>query len=334
MTTRWRAVWDAALDRTIYYSFDRGGFERHARGFRAADVEVDARGKLFLVTGANSGIGFATAEGLARRGAALWLLCRDGMRGRRALRELQRRTGSRALHLARLDVSDLRSVRSFAARFPDVAVDGLIHNAGILPDARQLTADGIESTLATNVVGPFLLTRLLWPHLAAANAARVIWVSSGGMYARRLSLADVDWTARRFDGVAAYAQSKRMQVVLAEQFAARAAGTRIGVHAMHPGWADTPAVRTALPRFHRWMDGRLRSPEQGADTALWLALCPRLETPGGRFWFDRAPQPTHLLPFTRESAAEREALWAFCERRAGLSGARGEQARTMRKRSA
>ena len=141
------------------------------------------------------------------------------------------------------------------------------------------------------------------------------------MYGTRLSLTDPNWTARRFDGVSAYAQTKRMQVVLAEQLAERGAAAGIGVHAMHPGWADTPAVRSSLPRFHRWMRGRLRTPEQGADTVLWLAVRPAREVPSGRFWLDRAPQPTHLAPLTRESAAERAALWAFCERHAGLTPA-------------
>lgn len=319
-------LWDAVLDRSIFFSFDRGGFERHARRFRPADLDVDCRGKVCLITGANSGIGFATAEGLARRGATVWLLCRDAGRGRLALRELQRRVAGADLHLARLDVSDLGAVRAFAARSAPRAVDVLVHNAGVLPDERGLTADGIETTLATNVIGPFLLTQLLRPRLAAARDARVIWVSSGGMYGSRLSLADPDWTARPFDGVAAYAQTKRMQVVLAELLAERGAG--IGVHSMHPGWADTPAVRSSLPRFHYWMANRLRTAEQGADTVLWLAVRPGREIPSGRFWLDRAPQPTHILPFTRESAAERETLWPFCEQRAGLTPARTTQRRS------
>ena len=323
-----RPLLDAALDRSIVFSFDRGGFERHSRAFRVADLDVDCRGRVCLVTGANSGIGFAAAEGLARRGATVWMLCRDANRGRRALRELQRRVRGADLHLARLDVSDLGAVRAFAARSAPRAIDVLVHNAGVLPDQRAVTADGIETTLATNVVGPFLLTQLLWPRLAAARDARVVWVSSGGMYGSRLSLVDADWTARPFDGVAAYAQTKRMQVVLAEMLAARGARDGVGVHSMHPGWADTPAVRSSLPRFHAWMQGRLRTPEQGADTVLWLSVRPGRELPAGRFWLDRAPQPTHLLPFTRESDAQREALWAFCEERAGLTAARAANRRS------
>ena len=310
---------NSLLDGSILWSFDRSGFERHARDFRPSDVAADCAGLVCLVSGANSGIGYAAAEGLARRGATVWLLCRDRLRGQRAVRELRQRTGSRALHLAQVDLADLASVRRLAARFSAARVDVLVHNAGVLPAARQCTADGLESTLATNVAGPFLLTRLLWPRLLAAPAGRVIFVSSGGMYGTRLSLDDLDWQRRRFDGVAAYAQTKRMQVVLTELFAARAAATRLSIHCMHPGWADTPAVRTSLPRFYRWMRHRLRTAEQGADTLVWLALCARVAQQSGAFWFDRTAQPTHLLPLTRERPADRERLWQLCEAWTGLA---------------
>ena len=89
------------------------------------------------------------------------------------------------------------------------------------------------------------------------------------------------------------------------------------VHAMHPGWADTPSVRSSIPRFWQVMRKRLRTPEQGADTIVWLAVAPAL--PSGRFWFDRAPQPTHLLPFTTERPRDRARLWRMCTRLAGLA---------------
>ncbi|MFN8642396.1 MAG: SDR family NAD(P)-dependent oxidoreductase [Candidatus Binatia bacterium] len=317
---------DAVLDRSILFSFDRSGFERHAARFRPGDLEVDGRGRVCLVTGANSGIGFAAAEGLARSGATVWMLCRDLRRGRQALDALRRRVAGADLRLARLDVSDLGAVRSVAASAAPPRIDALVHNAGVLPAQRTCTADGIETTLATNVIGPFLLTQLLWSRLAATPDARVVWVSSGGMYATRLSLADPNWERRPFDGVAAYAQTKRMQAVLAEEMAARGAADGIGVHAMHPGWADTPAVRTSLPRFHRWMHQRLRTPEQGADTVVWLATRPGQEIPSGRFWLDRTVQPTHLLPFTRERADERAALWELCADRATAGAAQRRRA--------
>ena len=317
------AILDWVLDRSVVFSFDRSGFLRHARSFRAGDLDGDLTGRVCLVTGANSGIGREAATGLASRGAEVWLLCRDRRRGEEAVTSIRQATGNRRVHLEVVDVSHLAAVRAFAARFAPTRVDVLIHNAGVLPATRLETPDGLELTLATNVIGPFLLTHLLRGKLAAAGGARVIFVSSGGMYAQRLSLDDLQWTQRPFDGVTAYAQTKRMQVILTELLARRWARAGIVVHAMHPGWADTPSVRSSIPRFWRLMRKRLRTPEQGADTLVWLAAAPPaalpVALPSGQFWFDRAPQPTHLLPFTTERPRDRARLWRTCKRLAGLA---------------
>ena len=313
------AILDWVLDRSVIFSFDRSGFLRHARSFRPRDLDIDLTGRVCLVTGANSGIGREAATGLAARGAEVWLLCRDRARGEEAVMSIRQATGNRRVHLEVVDMSHLAAVRAFAARFAPTRVDVLIHNAGVLPAARQETPEGVELTLATNVIGPFLLTHLLHAKLAAAGGARVIFVSSGGMYAQRLSLDDLQWTQRPFDGVTAYAQTKRMQVILTELLARRWARAGIAVHAMHPGWADTPSVRSSIPRFWRLMRKRLRTPEQGADTLVWLALAPPAVLQSGQFWFDRAPQQTHLLPFTAERPRDRARLWRTCQHLAGLA---------------
>lgn len=316
-------VRDVILDRSIVWSFDRSGFLRHARRFRPEDVDVDLTGRVCLVTGANSGIGRAAATALAARRADVYLLCRDRARGEEAVSSIRGATGNAGVHVEVVDVSHLASVRAFVERYAPSHVDVLIHNAGVLPATRQETPEGLELTLATNVVGPFLLTHLLHAKLAAAGGARVIFVSSGGMYAQTLSLDDLQWTRRRFDGVTAYAQTKRMQVVLTEMLARRWSRAEIAVHCMHPGWADTPAVRSSIPRFYRVMRNRLRTPEEGADTVVWLAAA-RATMPSGRFWLDRAPQPTHLLPFTVEEPRDRARLWRTCQRLAGF-GPRSSQ---------
>jgi dehydrogenase/reductase SDR family protein 12 len=314
-----RKILDTVLDRTILFSFDRSGFLRHASRFGPGDLDVDLTGRICVVTGANSGIGRAAATALAARDAEVWLLCRDLGRGEEAVASIRKTTGNERVQLAVVDVSHLAAVHAFVEGFAPARVDVLIHNAGVLPATRQENPEGLELTLATNVTGPFLLTHLLHAKLAAATGARVIFVSSGGMYAQRLSLDDLQWTQRPFDGVTAYAQTKRMQVVLTELLARRWARARIAVHAMHPGWADTPSVRSSIPRFWQLMRQRLRTPEQAADTIVWLAVTPRL--PSGRFWFDRAPQPTHLLPFTTERPRDRARLWRLCTRLAGLTPA-------------
>jgi NAD(P)-dependent dehydrogenase (short-subunit alcohol dehydrogenase family) len=305
------------VDPFIVSSFDRTGFRIHSLTFQPDDLDVDLSGRRCVVTGANSGIGYETALALADLGAEVVLACRSRDRGEEAVQRIQKQTGNARVSLELLDVSDLGAVREAAARLASGPVDVLLHNAGALPDERVETRDGLELTFATHVVGPFLLTRLLRGSLEKSPESRVIWVSSGGMYTRRLNLEDPNWTRRDYDGVLAYAETKRAQVVLAELWAEELRQTPVVVNAMHPGWADTPSVKSSLPRFHRITRNILRTPAEGADTAVWLAACPRAHRWSGRFFFDRKARRTHLLPFTRESSEDRPALWKFCERLSG-----------------
>ena len=149
------------------------------------------------------------------------------------------------------------------------ALDILIHNAGVLVDRVTWTPDGLELTAALHVVRPFHLTRMALPALRRADSPRVIAVSSGGMYTQALRL---DWLRAGpvpFDGVRAYANAKRAQLDVTRWWAAQEPD--VAFHAMHPGWADTPGVTTSLPRFARMAGPLLRTPEQGADTIVWLA---------------------------------------------------------------
>jgi len=273
-------------------------------------------GEVVLVTGATSGLGLAAAQGFAALGAGVRMLARDPQRGERARAAVVAATGNADVEVCLCDVSDLASVRTFAAEFlaREERLDVLVNNAGVLPSTRTLSADGIELTFATNVVGPFLLTELLLPLLRESAPARIVNVSSGGMYTRKLDVANLQSTEGEFDGPAAYARTKRAQVVLTELLAQRLAGTGVVVHAMHPGWADTPGVQSSLPRFHTLMRPLLRTPEQGADTIVWLGAADEPARTSGEFWHDRRRRPTHRVPWTHESAADREALWAACQR--------------------
>ncbi|MBM4360390.1 MAG: SDR family NAD(P)-dependent oxidoreductase [Deltaproteobacteria bacterium] len=294
-------------------SFDRIGFERHRRHFHTSDLDVDLAGRTALVTGGNSGLGFATAQALARLGAHVVIACRDGDRGARACAQLRESTGSRRIELALLDVSSLDAVRDFTAMFAPSKLDILVHNAGLLPEARALTRDGLELTFATHVVGPHLLTAGLRPKLAESPDARIVFVSSGGMYTQRLDLEDLTWERRTYDGVRAYAQTKRMQVVLATRWSEALRGTTAHVYAMHPGWADTPGVVRSLPVFHALTRAVLRTSAEGADTIVWLCAVARPPEATGGFFFDRRQVREHLLPWTRETAAQRDELWRMCQ---------------------
>jgi dehydrogenase/reductase SDR family protein 12 len=298
-------------------SYTKLGYEVRSRGWDPSEL-APMDGKVALVTGATSGLGEAAAAGFARLGATVWLLVRNRERGEAGLARIAEQTGSDRLEVGICDLSEHRSVRGFADRFAAECprLDVLVNNAGVLTHERKLSRDGIELTLATNVVGPFLLTKLLVGALQASAPARVVNVSSGGMYAQRLPT-DLQSSDGRFRGAAAYARTKRMQVVLSELWAQRLQGTGVVVNAMHPGWVDTPGLRESLPGFRRLVGPLLRTPEQGADTIVWLAAAPRAAAESGGFWFDRRRRPTHVLPWTSESDVDRRRLWAGVERLIG-----------------
>lgn len=276
-------------------------------------------GKVVLVTGATSGLGEAAATGFARLGASVWLVARSRDRGDATQARIAEKTGSDVVHVAICDLADLRSIRRFSdqcAAEPG-RVDVLVHNAGVLTEDRSLSHDGIELTLATNVIGPFLLTKLLLPLLLRSAPTRVINVSSGGMYTQGLHLDDLQSARGRFRGTVAYARSKRIEVVLSKLWARRLDGTGVVVNAMHPGWVDTPGLRDSLPRFHRAVRRLLRTAQQGADTIVWLSSAPEAAHLSGRFWFDRARRRTHLQPWGKESDDDRRRLWGEIERLSG-----------------
>ena len=309
---------DDVLDRTVVAGFTNVGYRIRSRGWSATELER-MQGKVVLVTGASSGLGLAAAEGFARLGATVWLVVRSRERGEQARAGIVERSGNGDAHVRVCDLSELESVRQFAGRFRDqvLRLDVLVNNAGVMTEARGVSADGIELTLATNVVGPFLLTSLLIPLLEESAPARIINVSSGGMYTQRLRVDDLQSERGEFDGPEVYARSKRAEVILTELWAEQLAGTGVVVHAMHPGWSDTPGVRSSLPRFYQLTRPLLRTPAEGADTIVWLGAAAEPGGSSGRFWHDRRPRPTHWLRWTRETPQERERLLAECVRLSG-----------------
>lgn len=312
------SVLDTALDLSVVGGYTSIGYRIRRHSWSDSDLHrLD--GKVVLVTGGSSGVGFAAADWLARLGAVVWLAVRNAERGEMARTRIAQQAGSPEVHVGVCDLSSLRSIRRFASEFAAASprLDVLINNAGVLTPERGLSVDGVELTLATNVIGPFLLTSLLSETMEQSAPSRIVNVSSGGMYAQRLRVEDLQSERGSFDGAEVYARTKRAEVILTEMWADRLAGRGVVVHSMHPGWVDTPGLRSSLPRFHRLTRPLLRTPAQGADTIVWLASSDQALTSTGGFWHDRRRRPTHLLPRTRETPREREQLWAQC---ASLSG--------------
>lgn len=283
--------------------FTNLGYRLHSRRFD--DLETDMEGRVALVTGGTGGIGLATAAELSRLGATVLIAARNPEKLARAQDAVP---GSRTY---RTDLSSMADVRRFADDLlsSEDRLDVLVNNVGVLFPERQVTEEGIEATLATNLAGQFLLTNLLIPVLERSGEGRVISVGSGGMYTVRMSPGSLFAGSPDYKGATVYAQTKRGQVILTEMWAERTDRRSVLFHSMHPGWVQTEGVKTSLPTFNKVMFPLLRSPEQGADTIVWLAAADAPLASNGGFWFDREPALTHLRSSTRESPESREKLW-------------------------
>lgn len=306
-----RNIQNQILDASIFFSFDQSGFLRHAQQFNPEELNVDCADKHYLITGSNSGLGKATALEIARRGGHVYLLCRNEQRATQAQQEIINETGNQDVHVELIDMSDLRSVEEAAQRLNSIPIDVLVNNAGILPSERWTSKQGYEGTFATNILGAQLLTKRLYPTLASNSQSRIIWVSSGGMYPARLNLKRLVNPKEPFDGVQSYAQTKRAQVILSRMWAQCGP---VSSYCMHPGWAETPGVQQSLPKFQQMMEGRLRTSHQGADTIVWLAICPSVSTDqSGTLWFDRRVVPENFFPWTSSSSEQEQQLWDMLE---------------------
>jgi NAD(P)-dependent dehydrogenase (short-subunit alcohol dehydrogenase family) len=307
-----RALVDDALELTVVASFSRAGFALRGRLFGWTVPAGDAlAGRTALVTGPTSGLGRAATDELASLGARIVLVGRNEGRLVAVRDSLVAAYGDDRFPIVVADMGSLRSVRAAAGRILEMEprLDVLIDNAGAIFPERTAGPDGIESTFATLVVGPFALVSALLPLLRGTDGAQVIAVTSGGMYAQRLDLDDLEFAAGQYDGTRAYARSKRAQVALVREWARRLAPAGIRVNAMHPGWADTPGLAEALPAFYESMRPLLRSPAEGADTLVWLATSDQARRKTGKLFLDRRPRPFDRVPATRLAAADRRRLW-------------------------
>lgn len=319
---------DRALEASVAGSFSRIGYQlrRRTQGFEPL-ASRRSDGRTVAISGATSGLGNWAARRLGALGADLVLLVRDPVRGEATAERIRAASGV-GVDVVEADLSDLASVRRAATAVAELAprLHALIHNAGALLPGFTMTADGIEATLATHLIGPYLLTRLLLPQLEAAPGSRVIVVTSGGMYTQPLDVDHLQMTPATFRGTLAYARAKRAQVSLVAHCAPALAPRGVGLVAMHPGWADTPGTLSALPTFHRLTAPVLRTPAEGADTMVWLATADAAVLHGGLLWLDRRPRPLHRLrrTATSDSAAERRRLVELCDRLSGEPPLAGE----------
>ena len=300
------------LDASIVLSFDKNGFVRHAKDFNERDMAVSLEGQHIVITGANSGIGYAATASLLKMGAKVTLVGRNRERAETAAQALLKDEVEAKLEVKIADMSSLASVRSLAEEL-DGSISCLIHNAGAMLPSLTHTEDGHETITATHILGPYLLTAELRKQgkleCSMESPSRVIFVSSGGMYSQALSVSRLAKPPLPYDGMVHYAQTKRAQVVLSEILDKRLKSEGVRCVSMHPGWVDTPGVRTAMPKFFRVTKKILRNTDEGADTIVWLA-CVDNEKLDKRnvFYFDRKSTSVHKMRKTRKGDSQDELL--------------------------
>jgi NAD(P)-dependent dehydrogenase (short-subunit alcohol dehydrogenase family) len=306
-----------AIGAAVFYArfampFSRIGFRRRVGD---AGLDADFSGQRWVVSGATGGIGRAIALGAAARGAAVLALGRD-VRKLDAL--AAENTGAGRIQPVPVDLSLMREVARVADEVAAAGpVDVLVHNVGVMCHEFRQTVEGLELGFATNLLGHWVLDQGLRRGGALTAGSAILSMSSGGMYGAALDLDALQAPdAARHDGFTAYAQHKRAQVELTHYWNSLGPG-QPRAWVMHPGWVDTDGVRSALPGFRKIFQAVLRTAQDGADTALWLAAT-RPDT-GEGIWLDRHRDGEHAFGFTRQGASP-PGLVAVLEAAAAATG--------------
>jgi NAD(P)-dependent dehydrogenase (short-subunit alcohol dehydrogenase family) len=282
-------------------------------------TRASMRGRTVLVTGASSGIGRATAEGLSTLGARVGIVGRDRLRTERAAAEVARSTGG-SVDVFVADLASQTEVRRVAdqvlAAYP--RLDVLVNNVGGYWAHRHVTADGLEHTFALNHLAPFLLTELLLDRLRASAPARVVTVSSGAQSMGRIDFDDLQGVAH-YNGQRAYNQSKLANVLFTYELARRLEGSGVTANVLHPGVVRTGFGQEDARGWMRWMTPLVRpfmkSPEQGAATSVHLASAPELERVTGTYFADSRSKKSSARSYDVDVARR---LWETSSRLVGL----------------
>ncbi|HEY8460773.1 MAG TPA: SDR family oxidoreductase [Blastocatellia bacterium] len=271
--------------------------------------------KICLVTGANSGIGKATARALAASGASVIMVSRNRGKGEAARDEIVKETGNESVDLMIADFSDLSQIRRLAAdvkaKYP--RLHALVNNAGTFTRERTLTVDGYETTFAVNHLGYFLLTRELLDLLKSSAPARIVNVASDAHRSGHIHFDDLN-LEKGYGIWKAYAQSKLANVLFTYELARRLEGTGVTANCLHPGVVGTNLFNNLgglAGKFLRLFLPFMRTPEKGADTIIWLASSPEVENITGKYFADRKERATNPESYDASIAAR---LWEVSER--------------------
>jgi retinol dehydrogenase 14 len=278
------------------------------------------RGRICIVTGASSGLGKATAVGLAKLGARVVMVCRDEARGEAARQDTIKGSGNSEVELLIADLSSQSDVYTlaemFKQRFDKLHV--LINNAGVYLRKRHLSEDGLEQTFSVNYLAPFLLTNLLLERLQASVPARIINVAGAYHRQGRIHFDDLQ-LAQKYTGAIANNQSQLARVLFTYELALRLNGTGVTVNCLHPGGVRTNIARDMPKSLQVLANTVFRpfcvSPERGAEAILYLAASPEVETTNGKYFVNKRPVLSSRASYNTELAKR---LWTLSEWLTGL----------------
>jgi len=251
-------------------------------------------GKICLVTGANSGIGKATALGLAKMGATVVMVCRDANKGEAALSEIKRKSGSNSVDLLLADLSSQEAIRRLATEYKSKyqQLHVLINNAGVYYTKRHVTVNGLEAMFAVNYLARFLLTNLLLDIIEQSAPARIINVAGAYHAKGKINFDDLQGE-KDFDGQRANHQSKLADVLFTYELARRLEGTGVTINCLHPGMVATDLIDKDkdFPVFFKYLyklsRPLMKSPVKGAETSIYLASSPEVESVTGRYFVNK-----------------------------------------------
>ena len=272
-------------------------------------------GKVCIVTGANSGIGFAAARALAEMSAEVAMICRDKERGREAVAKIEKAAGT-APRLFIADLGLMDDVRRVAGELNDAypKIHVLLNNAGVLRRHREVNAEGREMTWAINHLGPFLMTNLLLDHIKAAAPARIVNVASTAHKSGHINFEDLE-AKQKYAMWPVYSQSKLANILFTKELNKRLDGTGVTANALHPGVVATNLFTGAAGFFAPIILLFLINPEVGAHTSIYLATSSEVDGISGKYFARAAPAPTAAAARDMEVAAR---LWQVSEQMTGL----------------
>lgn len=275
------------------------------------------KNKVCIITGANSGVGKQSAIGLARLGAHVVMVCRSKERGELAKTDLANESGSDLIDLFIADLSEMAQVRRLASSLLSSlqSIDVLIHNAGLANVKREVTKAGLETTLAVNQITPFLLTHLLLKRLQDSAPARVVMATAGMHGQGQIDFENLQG-ARKYEGMAAYATTKLMNMMFAYSLACILEGAGVTSNVVHPGFVNTSLLQHSSLPFRFMMRIMRNSVEKGARITVFAASDPSLRTTTGAF-VTRKLETKQSAPKSYDEVIQ-ERLWVTCMELTGI----------------